>query len=79
MNRHHPRYREWLVSNTVQIVLNTVLAVFFVIMIPLSLISGLKRSVPFLVFLSLWALVAGHWSAALAALAARKVGDSNGS
>lgn len=32
-------------------------------MIPVSVFTGLKDSVPFLVFISLWALVGAHWSA----------------
>jgi hypothetical protein len=62
----------WIANEKVQIVLNTVLGLGFAAMIPVSLITGLKESVPFLVFLSLWALVAAHWSAALAAWAARQ-------
>lgn len=59
-----------LASNRVQLWVNIILGVLFLAMIPVALISGLKKSVPFLVFLSLWALVAAHWSAALAAQAA---------
>lgn len=32
-------------------------------MIPVSVFTDLKDSVPFLVFISLWALVGAHWSA----------------
>lgn len=67
---------QWLASDTVQIVLNTVLGAVFVLMIPVALVTGLKRSVPFLVFLSLWALVAAHWSGALAAFAARRAAET---
>lgn len=56
-------------SNRVQLWLNTVLGVAFLVMIPVSLATGLKSSVPFLVGISLWALVAAHWSGALAASA----------
>jgi hypothetical protein len=62
----------WVARSRVQIVLNTVLGTVFLVMIPVSLITGLKRSVPWLVFLSLWALVAAHWSGALAAWAAER-------
>lgn len=62
----------WLASEKVQIALNVVLGLVFAVMIPISLITGLKQSVPWLVFLSLWALVAAHWSGALAAWAARQ-------
>ncbi len=34
----------------------------FVVMIPISLMTTLKDSLPYLVFLSLWALVASHWA-----------------
>ena len=60
----------WLARDKVQIILNTILGVVFLALIPVALVTGLKRSVPFLVFLSLWALVAAHWSGALAAWAA---------
>jgi hypothetical protein len=67
----------WLANDRVQIALNTLLGVVFLTLIPISLLSGLKRSVPFLVFLSLWALVAAHWSGALAAWAARRSEETN--
>jgi len=63
----------WVANEKVQIVLNMVLGLVFAVMIPVSLITGLKQSVPFLVFLSLWALVAAHWSGALAAWAAQQI------
>jgi hypothetical protein len=62
----------WLAGDRVQVVLNMVLGTVFLIMIPVSLVTGLKQSVPWLVFLSLWALVAAHWSGALAAWAAQR-------
>lgn len=62
----------WLASEKVQIALNVGLGLVFLVMIPVSLITGLKQSVPWLVFLSLWALVAAHWSGALAAWAAQQ-------
>jgi hypothetical protein len=37
--------------------------IFFLVQIPIALLTGLKESVPYLVFLSLWALVGAHWSA----------------
>ncbi len=58
--------------------INFVAGLIFMALIPVSLISGLKQSVPFLVFLSLWALVAVNWSGGLAALAADKA-EQNGS
>ena len=39
------------------------LAVFWVIMIPISLAAGWLDSVVYVSALSLWALVSGHWSA----------------
>ena len=38
-------------------------AVFFAIQIPIALLTSWKDSVPYLVFLSLWALVGAHWGA----------------
>ena len=39
------------------------LTVFWVVMIPVSLITGWISSVTYIAALSLWALVSGHWSA----------------
>lgn len=39
------------------------LAIFFAVQIPVAMVTGLKRSLPYLVFLSLWALVGAHWGA----------------
>jgi hypothetical protein len=39
------------------------LAVLWVIMIPVSIITGWINSVTYVAALSLWALVSGHWSA----------------
>jgi hypothetical protein len=39
------------------------LTIFWVAMIPVSLATGWVRSVTYVSALSLWALVAGHWSA----------------
>jgi hypothetical protein len=39
------------------------LAVFWVLMIPVSLYTGWVKSVVYVSALSLWALVSGHWSA----------------
>ena len=41
------------------------LMIFFILMIPVS-VTLLANSVPYLVALSVWALIAGHWSAAMA-------------
>jgi hypothetical protein len=63
-------------SNRAQIWVNSIFGLFFFILIPVALITGLKKSVPFLVFLSLWALVAAHWSGAIAAKAAQQAVDA---
>jgi hypothetical protein len=39
------------------------LAIFWVVMIPISLATGWVKSVVYVSALSLWALVSGHWSA----------------
>jgi hypothetical protein len=39
------------------------LTIFWIAMIPISLVTGWVRSVVYVSALSLWALVAGHWSA----------------
>jgi hypothetical protein len=43
--------------------LNGWLTVFWIAMIPVSLITGWVNSVAYVSGLSLWALVSGHWSA----------------
>lgn len=53
----HPRFMLWLHGFS---------TVAFVVMIPISLFTHLKDSVPYVVFLSLWALVASHWACYLA-------------
>jgi hypothetical protein len=39
------------------------LTVFWLLMIPVSLVTGWVKSVVYVSALSLWALVSGHWSA----------------
>ena len=39
------------------------LTAFWVVMIPVSLVTGWISSVTYVAALSLWALVSGHWSA----------------
>ena len=39
------------------------LTVFWVVMIPVSMLTGWISSVTYVAALSLWALVSGHWSA----------------
>ena len=43
--------------------LNGWLTVFWIVMIPVSIITGWISSVTYVAALSLWALVSGHWSA----------------
>jgi hypothetical protein len=38
------------------------LAIFWVVMIPISIATGWVKSVVYVSALSLWALVSGHWS-----------------
>lgn len=45
-----------------------ILAVLWLLAFPLIIFVGLLNSVPLLVFISLYANVAGHWSAAEAAV-----------
>jgi hypothetical protein len=39
------------------------LTIFWIVVIPVSFITGLVQSTIFVSALSLWALVSGHWSA----------------
>lgn len=39
------------------------LTIFWIAMIPVSLVTGWINSVTYVAALSLWALVSGHWSA----------------
>jgi hypothetical protein len=48
---------------------HAVATIVWIVAIPVSVLTGLRDSVPFLVFLSLWALVSGHWAAWQAARA----------
>ncbi len=43
--------------------INGWLAVFWILMIPVSIYTGWVKSVVYVSALSLWALVSGHWSA----------------
>jgi hypothetical protein len=42
---------------------NGCFCIFWIAMIPISLITGWISSVTYVAVLSLWALVSGHWSA----------------
>jgi len=39
------------------------LTIFWIVMIPVSLVTGWINSITYVAALSLWALVSGHWSA----------------
>lgn len=54
------------------------LTIFWVAMIPVSLIMGWLSSVEYVSALSLWALVSGHWAAYQAARTEVKQDESNG-
>lgn len=43
--------------------INGWLTIFWIVVIPVSFITGLVQSTIFVSALSLWALVSGHWSA----------------
>jgi hypothetical protein len=54
------------------------LTIFWLVMIPVSLITGWINSVTYVAALSLWALVSGHWSAWQAArVEVRQEEDAN--
>ncbi len=42
---------------------NGYFTIFWIVMIPVSVVTGLINSVAYVSALSLWALVSGHWSA----------------
>jgi hypothetical protein len=42
---------------------HAIATILWLVMIPVSVFTPLKDSVPFLVAISLWALVGAHWSA----------------
>ena len=43
--------------------INGWLTIFWIVMIPISIVTGWISSVTYVATLSLWALVSGHWSA----------------
>ena len=47
--------------------INGALTIFWILMIPVSIITGWINSVAYISALSLWALVSGHWGAYQAA------------
>jgi hypothetical protein len=54
------------------------LTIVWLVMIPVSLITGWISSVTYVAALSLWALVSGHWSAWQAARVEVKQDEANG-
>ena len=68
------RLPDWITNPKKAAHFHAALTVLWVVMIPVAVFTALKDSVPFLVFLSLWALVGAHWSAWQAARA-----EENGS
>lgn len=50
---------------------NLTLAVAWTVMVPVTLITGLKSSVPFLAVISIYALMVGHATGAIASLAGK--------
>lgn len=58
--------RSWTAASTSPIAmrrLNGWLTIFWIAMIPISLLTGWIGSVTYVAVLSLWALVSGHWAA----------------
>lgn len=51
--------------------LNATLALLWTIMLPVTLLSGLKASIPYLAAISVYALMVGHLTGAIAALAGK--------
>lgn len=49
------------------------MAVLWILMVPIALFTGLKHSVPFLVFVSVWALAVGEFSSWQASQAERRI------
>ncbi len=56
--------------------LNIIFAAMWIAMLPITLLTGLKGSIPFLAAISVYALFLGHFTGALAALAG-KTGSEN--
>lgn len=61
MAKRRRKFIEFLNSAEVLKTVHATLAVFWVIMVPVALLTGLKNSVPFLVGISIYALIIGHW------------------
>lgn len=49
------------------------MTIFWAVMVPVVLLTGLKHSVPFLVFVSVWALAVGEFSSWQASMAERRI------
>ncbi|MCA1683213.1 MAG: hypothetical protein LC685_04410 [Actinobacteria bacterium] len=55
---------------------NLLLAVAWTAMLPITLMTGLKASVPFVAAISIYALMIGHTTGALAALAGKSANET---
>jgi hypothetical protein len=65
----------WLDDPKVLRRVHAVATVGWAVMIPVSMLTGLRHSVPYLVGISVWALVAGHAAAYAGARAEATNGD----
>lgn len=64
MNIPTPKHMAWL---------HLGMTIFWAAMVPIVLFTSLKSSVPFLVFVSVWALAIGEFSSWQAAMAERRI------
>lgn len=55
---------------------NMVFAALWMVMLPITLATGLKSSVPFVAAISIYALFLGHFTGALAALAGKSSNEA---
>lgn len=60
---------DWITNPRKAANFHAFLTVLWLVMIPISVFTGLKQSIPFLMFLNLWGLVGSHWAAWQAARA----------
>lgn len=76
MNTHLHRHRRNARRLGLAFYSNVTLAVLWTAMLPLVLLTSLKSSVPFVAAISIYALMVGHVTAALAALAGKAGSES---
>jgi hypothetical protein len=60
---HLNALHNWFAQPSVLRRINGWLTIFWILMIPVSIVTGWIASVTYVAALSLWALVSGHWSA----------------